>query len=50
MFWPLKGSGVSPRRRNTRQRAAAINDLPAPLLVPSTIRGVGGGWLIRGPC
>jgi hypothetical protein len=41
MFCPLKGSGVSPRRRNTLQSAAVINDLPAPLLVPRTISGGG---------
>ncbi len=41
MFCPLNGSGVSPRRRSTRHSAAVINDLPAPLLVPSTISGVG---------
>ena len=41
MFCPLKGSGVSPRRFSTLQSAAVISDLPAPLLVPSTISGVG---------
>ncbi|WP_413328701.1 hypothetical protein [Synechococcus sp. MIT S9508] len=41
MFCPLKGSGVSPRRFSTLQSAADINDFPAPLLVPSTISGVG---------
>tara|TARA_B100000085_G_scaffold143127_1_gene130252 strand:+ start:242 stop:466 length:225 start_codon:yes stop_codon:yes gene_type:complete len=39
MFWPLKGSGISPRRFRTRQSAAVISDLPAPLLVPNTISG-----------
>ncbi|CAI8180571.1 MAG: Uncharacterised protein [Prochlorococcus marinus str. MIT 9215] len=39
MFCPLKGSGVSPRRRKTRHSAAVISDLPAPLDVPSTIKG-----------
>ena len=32
--------GVSPRRSSSLQRAADINDLPAPLDVPNTIRGV----------
>ncbi len=46
MFWPLKGRGVSPRRLRTLQSAAVISDLPAPLLVPSTIRGVGRNVLL----
>ena len=46
MFWPLKGSGVSPRRFSTLQSAAVISDLPAPLLVPSTISGVGRDVLL----
>jgi hypothetical protein len=41
MFCPLKGTGVYPWRFSTRQRAALIRDLPAPLLVPSTMRGGG---------
>jgi hypothetical protein len=39
MFCPLKGTGCSPPRCKSRQRAAVINDFPAPLLVPSTIKG-----------
>ena len=46
MFWPLKGRGVSPRRFSTLQSAAVISDLPAPLLVPSTISGVGRNVLL----
>ena len=41
MFCPLNGSGVSPRRRKTLQSAAVINDFPAPLEVPSTMRAGG---------
>lgn len=41
MFWPLKGRACSPRRWSTRHSAAVISDLPAPLEVPSTIRGRG---------
>ena len=41
MFCPLKGSACSPRRWSTRHSAAVISDLPAPLEVPSTIRGRG---------
>ena len=38
MFCPLKGRGVSPLRRSTLQSAAVINDFPAPLEVPNTMR------------
>ena len=41
MFCPLKGSGVSPLRLRTLQSAAVINDFPAPLEVPSTMRAGG---------
>jgi len=46
MFWPLKGSGDSPRRFSTLHSAAVISDLPAPLLVPSTMSGVGRDVLL----
>ena len=47
MFCPLKGTGCSPRCNRWRQSAVVIKDLPAPLLVPSTIRGVAAAALGR---